>query len=690
MRNRARVLLFIPAVVLIAGLCLHRAAHSQDALEAWLAGEDWAPAPDQEAPPSEDVLIRYWEPDNLTRIGREWQYLLEQAQAARELLGEDELLGRIEAEAERVVAACGPLHPSRQYRVDGDESLLRHTEELAARLARHRAALNALVTDTPVASVSWTEPYTRHEPAALPPATPVREWEIPALANEHHAAAILVVNSTDERRSGSVRIAGLDPARITCEVRQHVFVEDWYRRQTRRTGDPLTLLEQTDGEWRFDLHPGGIVKLHLDIHVLEAARETARAAVSVVLTGAEPHVLDLTLRTAPVAAPVTEFQHLAFMYHTVGVHGRMPQVTAADLAAHRVEMFEFIRTPPSEFDAEGNLLSADFSAHERYLDAYLPHGLRPMIFWIDPLRMPDGEEIPRPSAMWARAFSNLLRAFLDRMQELGYGPEHFVLMPVDEPHGGGYDGGEPSEHIKQWAEALEIIKQAVPELPVVMTITYYASAPVVEAFAANVDVFVPQWPWLERLPRHAPPDYNPRVAFDEQIMPMMEKERRNRGASIISYTVASGPTHGLLWGNRAFPIIAFGKGFTGVSHWAYNDSRGSTWHPWDGPRQVNLDYIFVYDGTEDHPFNRAWNPTGETLVPSIRWRALRAGIQDAHLLMWLQDAVEEGRLQGQLARRAREAVYEARAIAEEETPLTDADIARLSRELREIYIAAAG
>ena len=350
-------------------------------------------------------------------------------------------------------------------------------------------------------------------------------------------------------------------------------------------------------------------------------------------------------------------------------------------------MFEFIRTPKCEFDEEGKLLSADFSAHEPYLEAYLPHELRPMIFWIDALLMPDGEAIPHARPAWAKAYSNLMRAFLDRMKELGYGPEHFLAMPVDEPHGGGYDGGEPGEHIRHWAEALKTLKQSVPELPVVMTVSYYASAPVVQAFAPYVDVFVPHWPWVDKLAaKYASPDYTPSVAFKEQIMPMMEKERDDRGASIISYTVACGATHSLLWGNRAFPIIAFGKGFTGVAHWAYNNATGSTWHAWDG--KPWLDYIFVYDGTEDHAFNRARNPTGETLVPSVRWEALRAGIQDAHLLMWLEEALEEGRLRGRVEARARAALAEARALAEDTSPLTDAGVAQLSRELRDIYIAA--
>ena len=661
-------------------LLLHgaSAASAQNpALESWLAGGDPLPALNQPPPDSAAVPLHYWQPDSLVRLGREWGYLREQAQAAAKLLGEREDLRRMEAEATRVVKNCD----------GGDKSLLGYLPDLQARLGRHRAAINALVTRASVAAVSWEEAYTRLEPSALPAVSPVQEWEALALRGEHHAVGIVVSNCTDRSRQGSLSVSGLAPAQATCQMRQQVFVEDWYLREKRRTADPLPLLERREGAWCFDLPPGGTVKLHLDLHVQPGADGMAQASAQVTVTGAEPATLRLTLRTPPVAAPVTDFQLLAFMYHTMGIHAAKPAVTADDLAAHGVTMFEFVGTPKSVFDKEGNLLSADFSAHEPYLRAYLPRGLRPMIYWIDPLRTADGEALQHP--VRARAYANLLRAFLKRMKELGYGPERFVVMPVDEPHGGGYDGGEPAKHIRQLAADLKAIKEAVPELPTVLTVTYYASPPVVKAVAPHVDIFVPHWPWPDKLgAEYAPATYSPSVAFAQSIMPMMEQERAGRKATVMCYTVANGPTHALLWGNRAFPIIAFGKGFTGVGHWAYNDFKGSTWHPWDGTEAVNLDYVFVYDGTEGHPFNRAWNPTGETLVPSVRWEGLRAGIQDAHLLTWLKAALEQGRLQGEKAARARACLDTARAIAEGKTELTDAAVARLSRELREVYVAS--
>jgi hypothetical protein len=657
------------------------ASAQNPALESWLAGGDPLPALNQPPADSQAVPLRYWQPDSLVRMGREWGYLRTQVQSATKRIGEREDLGRMEAEAARVVKHCD----------SGDKNLLGFLPDLHTRLVRHRALINALVTGESVAAISWEEAFLRADPGVIPPVKPVREWDVLALRGEHHAVGILVSNCTDQIRKGSLRVSGLDSGSVTHQVRQQVFVEDFYLREKRRTADPLPLLEQCDGAWCFELPPGGIVKLHLDLHLdlhlQPSADGAAQVSAEVSLIGAEPTNLRLTLRTPPATAPRTDFQHLAFMYHTVGgAIASKPEIVASDLTSHGVTMFEFAGTPKSVFDKEGNLLSADFSAQEPYLKAYLPRGLRPMLYWIDALRTSDGEALRHP--VRPRAYANLVRAFLTRMKELGYGPEHFVVMPGDEPHGGGYDGGEPAEHVREMAASLKVLKQHVPELPVVTTITYYASPPVVKAVAPHVDIFVPHWPFPERLDDNRAPNYNPRAAFEQSIMPMMEAERTGRKATIMCYTVANGPTHGLLGGNRAFPVIAFGKGFTGVSHWAYNDIKGSTWHPWDGAESVNLDYIFVYDGTEGHPFNQAWNPTGEPLVPSIRWEALRAGIQDAHLLMWLQAALKQDRLHGDEIARAQACLDTARSIAAGKGELTEATVAELSRKLREVYVAA--
>ena len=122
---------------------------------------------------------------------------------------------------------------------------------------------------------------------------------------------------------------------------------------------------------------------------------------------------------------------------------------------------------------------------------------------------------------------------------------------------------------------------------------------------------------------------------------MLTAQREKTGMEFMSYHVSSGKRDDVLLWNRAYPILAVAAGLTGAAHWAYNDIQGSTWGHNDG-RRKRPDYVFVYDGTEGHPVNRRVNTTKEAIVPSIRWEALRAGLQDAQILLFLKDLLSRG------------------------------------------------
>ncbi|MFW5867414.1 MAG: hypothetical protein ACOCX2_06330, partial [Armatimonadota bacterium] len=190
---------------------------------------------------------------------------------------------------------------------------------------------------------------------------------------------------------------------------------------------------------------------------------------------------------------------------------------------------------------------------------------------------------------------------------------------------------------------------AIPELEIFQTLTYYAFPADVEVIAPTLDFACVALPWPEKLSRNAPPTYNPRQAWADEIGPAFEQRREETGMTLGSYHVASGKSDELLAWNYGYPLIALAKGMTGVGHWAYNVGRASTWHDWDGTGAVRLDYIFVYDGAEGHPRNRRYNPTGELVVPSIRWEALREGIQAAKLLLALREAREADGISAALA-----------------------------------------
>ena len=137
--------------------------------------------------------------------------------------------------------------------------------------------------------------------------------------------------------------------------------------------------------------------------------------------------------------------------------------------------------------------------------------------------------------------------------------------------------------------------------------------------------------------------------------------------------------------NRLYPLTSVALGYTGVSHWAYNTYKASSWHDWDGQGSVRLDYSFIYDGLEDHPLCKQVNVTREAIVPSIRWEAVRAGVQDAIVLLALKQAERRGVLDHETSARVNAWLELLRAAHEGTRPISFVDVEKLSGELRRAY-----
>ncbi len=232
--------------------------------------------------------------------------------------------------------------------------------------------------------------------------------------------------------------------------------------------------------------------------------------------------------------------------------------------------------------------------------------------------------------------------------------------------------------MKRYADIAGLLRSRIPGLRNYLTFGNYTFPADAAAMLDQVDVALPHLPLPDRLSRLAPPEYNPAVAFREQVLPLLEQARRERGLELWSYHVAAGRSDDVLVWNRAYPFLAAASGRTGVGWWAYNVSSGTTWDDTDGRL---LDYTFVYDGTEDSPLCRRWNVTGEVVVPSLRWEAVRAGLQDANLVLALQSGAN-GRGAAEVLASARELA----AVMEHPDPvLAEPALIALSRRAREVY-----
>jgi hypothetical protein len=252
----------------------------------------------------------------------------------------------------------------------------------------------------------------------------------------------------------------------------------------------------------------------------------------------------------------------------------------------------------------------------------------------------DGASLKVLSPEWKNAIVQLLKAWIKNAGEHGISANRITLLTADEIHSHTLQSS-PDESIQQYVEIAKLFQNKLPNLKNYLTLSYYAFPHDVKTALPYVDVIMPHMPLPTQLARNAPPDYNPQNAFTHEIYPMLFDAQKQRGLEISSYHVAAGRTDAALQWNRFYPLLAAATGHSGIGYWAYNGFRGKTWDDTDGGL---LDYNFIYDGGEKNPACEKYNITGETIVPSIRWEGVRAGLQDANIILALQTAAEAGEL----------------------------------------------
>jgi len=608
----------------------------------------------------------------LNRVAREWTYVVERVENARTILDDPNALQDVLDRAQAIIKRAE----------DGDASLLEPPGEAMP----DDAIFAATQGDRPLMA-SFVHPWTRHEPSYVPPLEPDERAQITALRGEQTAAAF-TLSATGAAQNCRISVEGLDPEQFDVTLRRQVYLETWYHREKSGIYDAMPRVPEADGGWSLALKPGEAVRLHLAIAVGESARDATATITVRSHTGVE-QTLRLDVNALPAAPPAqSRFEHVSFLYPELTVCARSPEEASADLGAHHVTMIEFPYLPKATFTPEGELIEADFSRHDRWLDIYAPNVRRMMIFWRGDIELDEeGENVlVEHSPQWRRALIEVLQAWLAHSAERGYGPERFVALIADETHSEHLDVA-PDEHVQAVAETMRQVHAAIPELAIFQTLTYYAFPADVEQIAPTLDFACMALPWPEKLSRNAPPTYNPRLAWDEEIGPRFMQRRDEAGMTLGSYHVASGKSDNLLAWNYAYPLIALGKGMTGVGHWAYNIARASTWHDWDGTGAVRLDYSFVYDGAEDHLRNRLLNPTGERVVPSIRWEALREGIQVAKLLLALRDARDAGELPADQAAEVDALFAQLDGLGPDSERLSPEFVAEIAQRARQAWLA---
>lgn len=576
-----------------------------------------------------------------------------------------------------------------QVQTIGDEATAARAE-LANRFEQHEAKLNSLNTalfqtlaNDKTLLVNWAAPHERLEPDAVPVASTNQTQELSALRGEYRAFGLDVANGTNALQNITLQVRGL-PANSEITWRRQVFTETWYTKGKTLLADPLPLLLARGGTPLLEVAPGEIVRLYAEVKTTTAT-PTGKHAITIELTenGAVLETRTLALTVSAQAAPPQRMGHYQFLYTSSPIVNNHTAEAAKDLEAYGVTDIEWPFMPPAVFDAKGNLQKVDFTFYDRMLKDFGPTKIRLNVFWqssYKKFQTAEGTTLELLSPEWKNAFTQVFQAWLDHAQKQGVSNDRITILLADEIHSKSLENA-PDEGITQLVEIFRFFKEKFPHIKHYLTLSYYAFPKDVAAALPYVDVMMPHLPQPPSLSRNAPPTYNPQNAFAGEIYPLLREEQKKWPLDIWSYHVVAGRSDDVNlkapW-SRGYPLLAAATGHTGIGYWAYNVSSGSTWDDTDGNI---LDYNFVYDGGEKHPLNLKYNPTGEKVVPSLRWKAVRAGLQDANLYLALQAQPPTPQITALL-----ESIQKIQAPGETFAPdVTLAQLENLSNRLRENY-----
>jgi len=227
-----------------------------------------------------------------------------------------------------------------------------------------------------------------------------------------------------------------------------------------------------------------------------------------------------------------------------------------------------------------------------------------------------------PDEQTKRRFEiEFLRAFRDHLTAQGINYNDYAFYPLDEP---GLDYGK---NIPVLLDAAQLFREADARLRVYTDPVPGLSWQDFQRIEPFIDVWCPNMRLVSGL-----------LAADPRIERIIKSGKPVWSYECVSQTKSLSP----LRYNRANAWRAKFFGLDGIGFWTHSTQP---FNPWFTPMNLNDEYALVYPG--------------EAPVPSVRWEAVRDGVEDMAALALLQQQIERGRntsSQRDLIKRAQEVV----------------------------------
>jgi hypothetical protein len=423
---------------------------------------------------------------------------------------------------------------------------------------------------------------------------------IEAFAGEVESAALNIWNFSGAPKTLRVKMSGLTAGDET--VNDAVTVREVLAVSTQRAKMSADALPRLNGSSTIVVPAWGARQLWLEVHTdgLSAGEWAGKLQIRNMAVGVEEVVASLTVSVWPVT------QSREHVFNFCGWANTSPKGVLDDMLSHGMNVFTDARAVPFVYDADGNILSADYTALDSYMAIHAPVGTA-MMHSLVHLSGPAKQFDP----VWNKAYDAAVKQFAAHILEIGFGYDDYIYYPVDEP---GNQNGPLVAKFLQWAS---ITQSADPNIRIYANPT---GMPLdwMEKMNLYIDIYAP--------------NHCGRWHKEPKLRDLVELIHGD-GHELWTYTCAHNAKHlsplgysrGQMWG-------CFNEGHTGGGMWTYSSGE-KAWH-------LTTDYNLVYSGV-DGP------------VPSKRWEAVRDGTEDYSMLMALKAASNAPGADPELVARAR-------------------------------------
>jgi outer membrane protein assembly factor BamB len=492
----------------------------------------------------------------------------------------------------------------------------KHELERMARLASLLEGLPAEETVRQVLAWPAANPWDQFDPEGLPAAAQVSQGLLfKCLGGEWESGALNLLNLGDEDVGVRVEVvapkdAGVEPLPAGClQVRQVVAVP------TSTNSMSPDALEELGSASVVAIPAGRARQVWLTVRTQGLAPGTFRADLRL-----QPLTLVPETRTVPVevyVSPVSLPTRMPVSLCTwstadTGGPGRAHYVLP-DLVAHYNDVF--VGGPPVSvgYNAEGNLVGEiDWSPHDKYMNTYQGLGIMLLPGAMERLAY-KGEGEP-PADAWERAYAKWLPIWIAHMRENGWDYDTWAFYPVDEP---GIRPGS-AEELLQTARRVKAID---PRAQVYTDPVGEITMDELRQLAPYVDIWMPGLGvFMDAATKRG--DVAEKIDFIRSLNRIMW------AYSPVGMAKTQHPTKMY----RMHFWQALLNGLTGVGFWTYYYETPDI-DPWKGPTELSgkpasVEYAIVY-------------ASGDHMVASKRWEAVREGVEDCAYWYLLRDLLEE-------------------------------------------------